>query len=103
MTLNVPLQKVGSKVPLENIPVKVNNEQEMGNKQKLTIDLSILDEPIVKALTNLNTPKFEVTVNPNFISEVEKVIHGEFFEGRPTKTPLRYLKVRFHCFFYNNC
>ncbi|RZC42586.1 histone H2A deubiquitinase MYSM1 [Asbolus verrucosus] len=101
-----------AEVNIENItedkPKVVNNEiekieNENGNlntvnnkQQKIYIDLSILDESIVKELTNLEQPKSEVTIDENFISELEKIVHSEFFEGRPTKTPLRYLKIRNH-------
>lgn len=60
------------------------------------LDLSTLDESIIKELMSLETPNSEVVVDENSITELEKVIHYEFFEGRPAKTPLRYMKV--YCF-----
>lgn len=71
------------------------SENIVNEPQKVAIDLSVLEEPLVKELTNLEYPDSEVIIKENFITELEKVIHSEFFEGRPTKTPLRYLKVIF--------
>lgn len=41
----------------------------------------------------MEEPKNELTLDPNTISELEKVVHSDFFEGRAVKTPSRYLKV----------
>ncbi|XP_044271707.1 deubiquitinase MYSM1-like [Tribolium madens] len=82
---------------LHNTEIKENDNFESFSKPpKITIDLSVLDESLVTELTTLETPQSEVTIKENFITELEKVIHSEFFEGRPTKTPLRYLKIRNH-------
>lgn len=56
-------------------------------------DLNQVDEDVKEQLNSLDVPKEEVILELNFISKLEKVIHYEFFEGRPTKTPSRYLKV----------
>jgi protein MYSM1 len=79
------------KIENENCDSAINSKQ-----QKIYIDLSTLDEPIAKELTSLEKPQAEVNISENYISELEKVVHSEFFEGRPTKTPLRYLKIRNH-------
>lgn len=39
-------------------------------------------------------PTTEVRLNLSEVTELEKYFHSEFFEGRPTKTPERYLKIR---------
>jgi len=39
-------------------------------------------------------PTQEVCLKPEEIGEQEKEVHFEFFTGRPTKTPSRYLKVK---------
>jgi hypothetical protein len=80
------------KIENENCDSAINSKQ-----QKIYIDLSTLDEPIAKELTSLEKPQAEVNISENYISELEKVVHSEFFEGRPTKTPLRYLKVVLFC------
>jgi hypothetical protein len=80
------------KIENENCDSAMNSKQ-----QKIYIDLSTLDEPIAKELTSLEKPQAEVNISENYISELEKVVHSEFFEGRPTKTPLRYLKVVLFC------
>ncbi|EFA09787.2 Histone H2A deubiquitinase MYSM1-like Protein [Tribolium castaneum] len=82
---------------LPNTEIKENDICESYSKpQKITIDLSVLDESLVTELTTLETPQSEVNFKENSITELEKVVHSEFFEGRPTKTPLRYLKIRNH-------
>nr|CAD7194149.1 unnamed protein product [Timema douglasi] len=45
---------------------------------------------------NLPVPTEEHLIDPGTISEEERFIHSEFFEGRPAKTPKRYLKIRNH-------
>ncbi|KAJ8920247.1 hypothetical protein NQ315_011908 [Exocentrus adspersus] len=58
------------------------------------VDLSTVDELTLKELKSLETPRREIVLDKNSITELERVIHNEFFEGRPVKTPLRYLKIR---------
>ena len=42
----------------------------------------------------LTNPTQEVQIDKDTITDTEKTIHSEFFEGRSTKTPERYLKIR---------
>lgn len=42
----------------------------------------------------LRPPEQEVTLDLNTVTEEEKQAISEFFEGRPSKTPERYLKIR---------
>lgn len=44
----------------------------------------------------LRAPEQEVTLDRMEITEEEKQAIPEFFEGRPAKTPERYLKIRNH-------
>lgn len=63
-------------------------------------DLNLLNisENTKNELTTLDVPKSELILDKNVITELEKVINNEFFEGRQTKTPIRYLKVvKIHC------
>ena len=39
-------------------------------------------------------PLEEATIDLNGITDEEKTIHWDFFEGRPSKTPERYVKIR---------
>lgn len=43
---------------------------------------------------DLKPPDQEVVLEPDFIQEEEKQAIPEFFEGRPAKTPERYLRIR---------
>lgn len=42
----------------------------------------------------LKAPEQEVQLDAEAIAEEEKQAFPEFFEGRPSKTPERYLKIR---------
>lgn len=44
----------------------------------------------------IRAPEQEVTLDKDEITEEEKQAIPEFFEGRPAKTPERYLKIRNH-------
>lgn len=44
----------------------------------------------------IRAPEQEVTLDKDEITEEEKQAISEFFEGRPAKTPERYLKIRNH-------
>ncbi|XP_055886147.1 histone H2A deubiquitinase MYSM1-like [Biomphalaria glabrata] len=45
-------------------------------------------------VVEFDIPQEEKILAPTFISEEEKTIHADFFDGRPPKTPERYLKIR---------
>lgn len=53
-----------------------------------------LTEEVSKQLEDLNEPTKEFKFSVHEISDLEKYFHQEFFEGRPTKTPERYKKIR---------
>lgn len=57
------------------------------------IDLSKLDEVTVNLLTTLDEPSVEYHLNENALSDVEKVINSDYFTGKPSKTPARYVMV----------
>lgn len=59
-------------------------------------DLSQCSEKLREILEDSNDPIEEVKLNPTEITELEMFIHSEFFEGRLTKTPDRYVKIRNH-------
>lgn len=51
---------------------------------------------IPEALMDTTVPQQEVSVDREYVSDLEKYIHSEFFDGRPTKTPEQYLRIRNH-------
>ncbi|XP_072275456.1 deubiquitinase MYSM1 [Pyxicephalus adspersus] len=51
-------------------------------------------EDIQDETEDLKPPDQEVELDPDFIQEEEKQAIPEFFEGRPAKTPERYLRIR---------
>lgn len=57
-------------------------------------NLSNLDPDLLSLLNNPEGPKEDMILPMHKISELEKYFHPEFFEGRPTKTPERYAKIR---------
>ncbi|XP_030761687.1 histone H2A deubiquitinase MYSM1-like [Sitophilus oryzae] len=75
------------------------NEEKISEHEKdtqNTININEMDEEIAKQLTSLEHPTSEVLLDENVPSELEKVANYEFFEGRTSKTPERYLKIRNH-------
>lgn len=55
----------------------------------------VCDKKTMEQLKSLEEPKKEIILDPNSITELEKVMHSDYFEGRAAKTPSRYLKVKF--------
>ncbi|KAF7279188.1 histone H2A deubiquitinase MYSM1-like [Rhynchophorus ferrugineus] len=53
-------------------------------------------EKIPEELLSLEQPTTEIILDDQIPNDLEKFVHGEFFEGRPLKTPERYLKIRNH-------
>ncbi|KAE8742925.1 hypothetical protein FOCC_FOCC011477 [Frankliniella occidentalis] len=56
----------------------------------------ISHQDILDQIYQLPPPKSELILRPDEILDEEQSIHAEFFEGRPAKTPRRYLKIRNH-------
>lgn len=52
-----------------------------------------LEPELQQILDDTNEPTAEFQLSQE-ISPLEKYLHSEFFEGRPTKTPERFLKIR---------
>lgn len=44
--------------------------------------------------TNIPIPTQEVVVDQELVTEEERHIHADFFDGRPSKTLERYLRIR---------
>lgn len=45
-------------------------------------------------LNSIDVPVEDNRLSPQVVTDLEKYFHYEFFEGRPTKTPERYMKIR---------
>lgn len=54
-----------------------------------------LIEDTAKELNSLEEPQSEIILDHNVVTELEKYVNSDFFEGRPSKTPERYLRVSF--------
>ncbi|CAH1171169.1 unnamed protein product [Phaedon cochleariae] len=80
----------------ENIPVESELKNECFIPSTEIPDLTKLSEPLQKELTSLKEPTSELELNSQCITELEKVIHSEYFDASPIKTPERYLKIRNH-------
>ncbi|XP_050304868.1 histone H2A deubiquitinase MYSM1-like isoform X2 [Anthonomus grandis grandis] len=76
----------------ESHEVPTNSSESTPEKE--LINRSQVSEEVAKQLDSMEVPSEEVVVNELEISDLEKYVHSEFFEGRPTKTPERYLKIR---------
>lgn len=62
--------------------------------EETKLNLNHLSPDVLKQLNCLEQPTEELILPVHEISELEKYFHSEFFEGRPTKTPERYMKIR---------
>lgn len=66
------------------------------------IDVDVLEKlksenfNIYEKLISMDVPEQELVIQHTEILEIEQIVHSEFFEGRPTKTRDRYLKIRNH-------
>ncbi|XP_046407577.1 histone H2A deubiquitinase MYSM1-like [Ischnura elegans] len=59
-------------------------------------DKNSCHQDIMDNIAAIPPPSEEFFPDMQSISEQEKLIHTEFFEGRSTKTPKRYMKIRNH-------
>ncbi|KAF5276270.1 hypothetical protein FQA39_LY06619 [Lamprigera yunnana] len=75
--------------------VSVRQEDKMEDSVQ-TFQSVDADNEVRKQLMNMDVPKGEVLLSKDIITDLERSVHTEFFEGRPTKTPSRYLKIRNH-------
>ncbi|KAF4521416.1 hypothetical protein B566_EDAN010573 [Ephemera danica] len=74
---------------LENIKEEVMQEEEcVVEKQEHDVKPELCER-----VFELPVPRKEAKLEPDVITDQEKEIHHEFFLGRATKTPSRYLKV----------
>lgn len=68
-------------------------ESAINVESKDLTDLSKLDEETFRQITTSVIPKCEMILASNHITQLEKVVNWDYFEGRNSKTPQRYLKV----------
>lgn len=69
-------------------------QDEKENDTKSLSKLREYPSEIADLVESLEIPSNEIRLNLAEVTELEKYFHSEFFEGRPTKTPERYLKIR---------
>lgn len=96
-----PTQKPQQQIHNNNKPLQSKTETSVPDEQ--TFNLSEYDENVKSQLTSLEKPIEELILDPNSISELEKAVHSDFFEGRTAKTPSRYLKVSELFFCLQDC
>nr|XP_022900726.1 histone H2A deubiquitinase MYSM1-like [Onthophagus taurus] len=88
--LSFPIER---QEPKKDVEFDANKEE---NIKKRIPDLSTLNEDDVNTLMKMEFPSSEFLIDESTITNLERFIHFEFFEGRSTKTPSRYLKIRNH-------
>lgn len=97
-----PIEVKQEIIPAKETPVPKQTPSLPENTRTNDLDLLDISESTRKDLTTLEVPKFELILERNSIGDVEKAINNEFFEGRPTKTPTRYLKVKIRILSFSN-
>ena len=95
-TADSPKSQNGARVMYQ----KKESDEGTFNKKKIStshiraLQLSDLSPEDLDIMTGMDVPTGECTMDENKITEIEKFVHREFFEGRSAKTPERYLMVR---------
>ncbi|XP_060070374.1 histone H2A deubiquitinase MYSM1-like [Ylistrum balloti] len=67
-----------------------STESNYGDEKKITNSIVLSNGEVVE----FDIPVEERTVDYKSITDEERKIHIEFFDGRPSKTPERYMKIR---------
>lgn len=88
---------VKNEVNEQDFKLESEEEKDVLTRIRKGPDLDSLPEDVKIQLQSTEIPLREVKLEASKITELEKVIHYEFFENRPTKTPSRYLKVFTFC------
>lgn len=73
--------------------VDIKNET---TKQPAKLDFSGLSTSLVCLLKSEKYPEKEYLLPENSVTELEQFVFNDFYEGRGTKTPNRYLRIRNH-------
>lgn len=74
----------------ESIPIFIRTPERSDHYQSEDTGDPQLDE----MLNSSTVPSESIELASQTITDLEKYFHSEFFEGRPTKTPERYMKIR---------
>lgn len=74
----------------------VENHSSHESSEFISNLLANCSDEVKKILTDLVEPSEELKLNATEASDLEKLVHFEFFQGRQTKTPDRYMKIRGH-------
>lgn len=81
----------------DKLKLNAENSNDIINSKRKTKKLyESLSDELMKQLKDLNTPKQEFHINQNELLEIEKYVNYEFFDGRITKTPEQYFRIRNH-------
>lgn len=75
-------------------PLKIKTLKRKEFVQPTQADTTPISPALQEILDSLELPTEELVLSPQNITDLEKYFHPEFFVGRPTKTPERYLKIR---------
>lgn len=73
---------------------KIKSEIKKENEPSFSAMNANCSPNLLEALNTLEKPGEELKLPPETASEIERYLHSEFFENRPTKTPERYMKIR---------
>lgn len=90
--------ETNGKSPSSDVTDSVSTEKSefdnvLQEKLKLLLENNLL---LFETLESMEVPTQELQMKCNEISDLEKFMHPEFFDSRPTKTPERFLKIRNH-------
>ncbi|CAB3380042.1 Hypothetical predicted protein [Cloeon dipterum] len=84
-------------VPIVQEPeIEVKCESKSDLEDKISYDYEEKPPVETEKVFNFSIPTQELVMDLDVITDEEKAVHFEFFTGRPTKTPARYLKIRNH-------
>lgn len=83
--------------PSSQQTIPASNDPSSPVKQEAVKESSVIEliEDSAKELNSLEEPQSETILDHSVVTELEKYVNPDFFEGRPSKTPERYLRVSF--------
>lgn len=83
------LPRIQEKIP----PLKIKAIKRKDDDTIIKATIENLDPDLQQVVNSTSEPIAEYQLSQD-ITALEKYLHPEFFEGRPTKTPERFLKIR---------
>ncbi|XP_065343263.1 histone H2A deubiquitinase MYSM1-like isoform X2 [Cloeon dipterum] len=91
------VESAAQSVPIVQEPeIEVKCESKSDLEDKVSYDYEEKPPVETEKVFNFSIPTQELVMDLDVITDEEKAVHFEFFTGRPTKTPARYLKIRNH-------